>query len=229
MIYTVYKVTNLVNDRYYIGVHKTANPHDKYMGSGPVIKKAMQKYGLENFTKEILHEFNTEEDAYNKETEILNELLSDDKCYNLNVGGKGGWDYVNSLNLPNPMHDPLLKQKQTDSMMATRCLNKDRYDDISRQNLQKAVDTNTGKKRPAHADLMTAHMSLLWKENKEGMRDAMASTFLVVSPEGIDYTTNRLQEFCVERGLTYVSVWNTSRTGKPVTKGKAKGWICYNE
>lgn len=228
MIYTVYKVTNNINHRYYIGVHKTSNPHDLYMGSGPIIKSALSKYGSNNFSKEILFEFDNEADAYMKEKELLEVALCDDMCYNLNEGGKGGWEYVNNLNLPNPMKDPILKRKQTNAMKKTRDANKHHYDNISRQNLQKAVEVNTGKKRPEHAKLMKDHMKSLW-EDREGMRDKLSSTFTVVSPDGIKYNTNRLQEFCEEYGLTYVSVWNTSRTGKPVTKGKAKGWICYNE
>ena len=232
MIYTVYKVTNSINHRYYIGVHKTSNPHDSYMGSGPVIKRALGKYGSSNFSKEVLFEFDNEADAYKKEKELLRVSLCDDMCYNLNAGGKGGWDYVNSLNIPNAMKDPILKKKQTDAMMVTRNANKQHYDNISRQNLQKAVEANTGKKRPdSYKKLMKGHMKSLWKDKdyRERMRDIWSSTFTVVSPDGIKYTTNRLQEFCEEHVLTYTSLWNTSRTGKPVTKGRAKGWICYNE
>lgn len=38
-IYTVYKVTNLINGKIYIGVHKTTEPHDNYLGSGKNILK----------------------------------------------------------------------------------------------------------------------------------------------------------------------------------------------
>lgn len=229
MIYTVYKVTNIINDRYYIGVHKTTNPNDRYMGSGPLIKAAIAKYGKSNFIKSVLFEYDNKEEAYSKEQEILNSLLgADSKCYNLNEGGCGGWDYVNSLNLPNPMHNPISKQKQRDAMLATRSKNKEHYDSISKQNLNKAVEVNTGKKRPEHAKLMKDHMNKLW-ENKEEMRDKLSSYFTVVSPEGIEYNTNRLEEFCSEHNLTYVSVWNTTRTGTPVKKGRAKGWICYKD
>ena len=53
-MYTVYKITNLLNDKIYIGVHKTENPNDSYYGSGVAIKEAIKKHGKENFRKDIL-------------------------------------------------------------------------------------------------------------------------------------------------------------------------------
>lgn len=92
MFYTIYKITNKINGKYYIGMHKTKNLDDGYMGSGKLLKRAINKHGIENFTKEILHIFDNEEDMKRKEKEliILNEM-----SYNLCEGGKGGWSFVN--------------------------------------------------------------------------------------------------------------------------------------
>jgi hypothetical protein len=50
MIYTVYKTVNLVNGKFYLGVHKTDNPNDEYLGSGTYIIRAVhewaKKFGL---------------------------------------------------------------------------------------------------------------------------------------------------------------------------------------
>ena len=92
MFYTVYKITNKLNNKYYIGMHQTKNINDGYMGSGKKLKLAIEKYGIGNFYKEILHVFDNEEDMRNKEKElvVLNEM-----SYNLCDGGKGGFGYLN--------------------------------------------------------------------------------------------------------------------------------------
>ena len=91
MFYTIYKTTNLINGKYYIGKHQTLNIDDTYLGSGIAITKAINKYGRENFTKEILFVFDNELDMNNKEKEIVTEeFISSKNNYNRGVGGQGG-------------------------------------------------------------------------------------------------------------------------------------------
>lgn len=92
IIYTVYKVTNKINNKIYIGVHGTKNPNDGYMGSGKLIMKAIKKYGDLNFNKEILFEYDDKEDAYLKEAELVNKnFILETNNYNLVIGGRGGY------------------------------------------------------------------------------------------------------------------------------------------
>jgi len=93
-IYIVYQTTNLVNQKFYIGVHKQdfffPILFDGYLGSGPLLKKAIKKYGEENFNRETLFVYYTPEEAYTKEAELVNEAFVNRKdTYNLCGGGHG--------------------------------------------------------------------------------------------------------------------------------------------
>lgn len=102
MKYTIYKITNTIDGKIYIGKHQTTDLDDGYMGSGKILQRAQMKYGLDKFVKEILHIFNTEEEMNTKEKELVTEefCLRED-TYNLCVGGQGGFSHINrnGLNL----------------------------------------------------------------------------------------------------------------------------------
>lgn len=96
MFYCLYKITNLINGKIYIGAHKTDDMNDQYMGSGVAIRNAIAKYGIENFRKEVVETFDSQELMYQREREVVNEeFLSRRDVYNIKSGGYGGWDYVN--------------------------------------------------------------------------------------------------------------------------------------
>lgn len=100
MYYTIYKITNQIDGKVYIGSHKTRNLDDDYMGSGKYLKYAIEKYGVENFKKEVLFVYDNAKEMYDKEAEIVNEdFLATQNTYNLKVGGFGGFDYINERKL----------------------------------------------------------------------------------------------------------------------------------
>ena len=88
--YVVYQITNKINDNIYIGVHITERINDKYMGSGSNIKKAIKEFGMENFEKIVLYNFDNEIEMLNKEKELVNEeFIIRGDTYNISLGGWG--------------------------------------------------------------------------------------------------------------------------------------------
>lgn len=88
--FTIYKTTNIINKKIYIGLHATNDLNDKYLGSGVFLKKAIRKYGTANFKKEILFIYDNKHDMIEKEKELVNEeFVNRYDTYNMSKGGFG--------------------------------------------------------------------------------------------------------------------------------------------
>lgn len=111
MKYIIYLTTNTKSSienlhRIYVGVHKTNDPSifDGYIGCGVYKSKpstymhpktpfqcAVKKYGPESFTREILYIYDTAEEAFTKEAEIVDrDFIKQSHVYNCAIGGIGG-------------------------------------------------------------------------------------------------------------------------------------------
>jgi hypothetical protein len=98
--YTVYKTTNKINGKVYVGVHATENPDDAYLGSGKRFRYALAKYGAENFEKEVIAIYDNANDMYDHEACIVNEEFTQrEDTYNIMCGGHGGVDYLRRAKL----------------------------------------------------------------------------------------------------------------------------------
>jgi hypothetical protein len=87
----IYKTTNVLSGRYYIGMHSTDNLEDGYLGSGTRLRRAINKHGAENFKREILEYCKSRELLKAREENIVSlEEIAKVDCLNLKVGGYGG-------------------------------------------------------------------------------------------------------------------------------------------
>lgn len=85
----IYKTVNKINGMYYIGKDKHNNPN--YLGSGLHLKRAIKKYGKENFKKIILIKCSSYKSLNEEESKIINERVIRNKMsYNIALGGQGG-------------------------------------------------------------------------------------------------------------------------------------------
>jgi len=94
----IYKTTNLINGKYYVG--KDEKNNSEYLGSGLLLNKAIKKYGRNNFTKEILETCVTKKELNEREIYWIKELNAVKDGYNIALGGSGGDTYTNNPNLP---------------------------------------------------------------------------------------------------------------------------------
>ncbi len=116
----IYKTTNLLSGRYYIGMHSTNDLEDGYLGSGNRLRRAIKKHGKQNFVREILEFCETRELLIEKEAEVVNlEEIAKKDCMNLKVGGNGGFKnedhrnkFIESAVKMSTIHEQKIKEKR---------------------------------------------------------------------------------------------------------------------
>jgi len=85
----VYNIKNKLNGKVYRGIHSTNNLNDGYIGSGKLLIRSINKYGLENFERTILFDYSTRKEASDKERELVTEnFCNSNMTYNIQTGGQ---------------------------------------------------------------------------------------------------------------------------------------------
>ena len=114
----IYKITNLLNNKIYVGKSELNNPN--YYGSGTYITRAIKKYGKENFKKDIIIEFYFyDNDLLNEEEIYWIETLNskDPKIgYNITKGGDGIDSEFRSSQMKVAWKDPKIRIKYLNSI-----------------------------------------------------------------------------------------------------------------
>ena len=141
MFYIIYKITNKINNKFYIGItseglHKRFLGHCRKAKHSPTsnFHKAINKYGESNFSKEILHSFDTEDKkyAYSIEQKFITEYCAITKGYNMDMFP---WGCSDKSGENNPMYGKVSGNASEVSIngivyssisLAAKTLNKDR-------------------------------------------------------------------------------------------------------
>lgn len=128
----IYKTTNLINGKIYIGQKKSPKfLGEKYLGSGKRLYYALDKYGKENFKVELIEKIYDEKLINEREIYWINHYQSTNRKigYNISNGGNGGFVLKND---PEAQEKAKLKYRQTmidkyngSSIKGKKVINKD--------------------------------------------------------------------------------------------------------
>lgn len=90
----IYKTTNIVNGKSYIG--KYAGKKSTYLGSGIALKKAIDKYGKDSFVREVIEECNNLIHLSDREKYWIEKLnaVNSPNYYNMTEGGDGSFSHI---------------------------------------------------------------------------------------------------------------------------------------
>jgi hypothetical protein len=133
----IYKITNNINGKIYIG--KNVTNDISYMGSGIILEMAKKKYGIDNFVKEIIENCSSEQELNNREIYWIEQLQSTNRKigYNIAGGGNGG-------NTRKGYNDNELLNYYINISNGLK----------SSEKYKKSVETKKGSKRPEHSKMM---------------------------------------------------------------------------
>lgn len=95
MIYhTIYLIENNINGKGYVGKNSNKKLENLYFGSGIAIKRAIKKYGKENFTKSILQVCANEQELNEAEVFFIEKYKTFSNGYNMTKGGEGKLGFI---------------------------------------------------------------------------------------------------------------------------------------
>lgn len=115
-MWIIYKTTNKLNNKIYIGLHKVKNKKTldpEYIGSGFTLKLSIKKYGRDNFSRDILHICETLEEANRIESIKIKECNSRDPKigYNISAGGDNFGSTLDWIKNNNPEKWIVIREK----------------------------------------------------------------------------------------------------------------------
>lgn len=164
MVGYVYKTTNLVNGKIYIGKHEVSEYDPKYLGSGKILQLAIQKYGKENFKNEVIFEADSIEDLNMNEKLIISQYFYTDgknNMYNIALGGDGG----NVLYNYTPEEKAAFVEKMT-KINKERCSTEEFKNKISKATSARYAD-------PEERERGRRYMNAYWAKEENRKKQSM--------------------------------------------------------
>jgi group I intron endonuclease len=234
----IYKITNLINGKIYVG--KDKNDRNDYFGSGRLIKRAVTKYGRENFRKEIIESCNTISELNDKEIFWILELKSRDPKigYNIAKGGDGG-DLISAhpdkMNIfkrisetkrlnqtPGPNKGIHLSEKTKEKISSKI---KKLYDDdiIPRYRMSDDGRSRISAWMKEHCPTKTELGRMINSINNIGANNPRAKRYEFTDPNGeVHIVVGNIKDFCKSHQLKYKQIIKVHRH----LLEEHNGWKC---
>lgn len=141
----IYKTTNIINGKFYIGQDSKNDPN--YLGSGLLLNRAIEKYGIENFKKEILEVCENKKHLNEREIYWIKETKAKELGYNIADGGHGGNTYTEETKqrVSKLFTNRYISEETIEKRKTTRAKNPEKYK-LSEERKKRIGDFHKNKK-----------------------------------------------------------------------------------
>lgn len=192
----IYKTTNLVNGKVYVGQEKWNNPN--YLGSGKILRLAIKKYGIENFKKEILQMCFSQEEM--DKAELFHQEKNNSfspKGYNIIMGAWGNGDTWTYYPKKKERRE---KYKQKRKLWTYKFKTKEYKEKMSK--LTSGEKNGMFGKHHTKKSKKKQSNTIAIKGSYSGKNNPRAKNWLLISPSGEkNYLRGNLEDFCKNNNL----------------------------
>lgn len=220
----IYKTTNLINNKIYIGQHRVEDDKfdNKYFGSGKLILEAINKYGVDNFLCEVLEWCSTEQELNEREIHYIDKFNSKVTFGNYNMSSGGyvprlSGELNGNYNVHRPHteeekkhlsevaknHKPTFTRKHTTEERAKMGIKAREYN-LTKKDYTQVSKANTGKK------FMSKNGIQKWI-NKEDIQQYLDDGWIFGA--------------CNKRNRIYSDPWNKGKHGVQKNCKSVAGYI----
>lgn len=213
-MYRVYKITNTVNNKIYIGYTKLSlmkrmRLHVNSKTEKMLIVKAINKYGAEKFTIELVQEFSSKQDAVVAEISLIESLKPH---YNIHQGGTGGPMYGPMNGMFGKKHSTEWKINKSESMTGSQNPMFGKTHSLSARD--KISAARKGRPTRKGIPLSEEHKNKLRSPKSEITKQKMRNKYIV---DGFIVTDAK--KYCMDNNLNYICFTQAAKKQKPY-KGK---------
>lgn len=211
-MHIIYKTTNKINNKIYIGVHN--GNKEKYIGSGVWLKRAIKKYGRSSFVRETIQIYESAEAAFRDEQKWINFYKSNDPLigYNISCGGFGNKsdDYQRHEKIREGVRNSFKNGRMPHNTGKP-----------TPENIKQKI-RNTLQERAREINQRFGNGKYI---TPSGVDNPRASEYILQDPLGNIHTIRGdLHDFCISYKLSKSSLYYNCESKDTFARGKNKGW-----